>query len=153
MPNTEKNIVLEILPHKSFGPISLGINRKEVIEILGAPSHHSSAETRYGINFHEKDYYYNSSFQITYDENGKVEFIEAANDKYFSCILYSKNVFKTSWSDLIVLIEKNTNEKIIDEKKAFDPTFYSVDLGLYREDGISKYATSIGIGVINYYSK
>ena len=66
----------KVIPHKSIGPVQLGMSRNEVREILGEPSYIEDAHVKWEINFPDKDCFFNNAFQISYDANLKAEFIE-----------------------------------------------------------------------------
>ncbi|MCX6765117.1 MAG: hypothetical protein NT148_01080 [Candidatus Nealsonbacteria bacterium] len=125
--------------------------RSEVIRILGESKYHKSAETKYGIEFQEKDFYYDNSFQILYNKNSIVEFVEAGKNEEIVYEIFGKNIFELSWKDLIRLLEEKSEETIKKYEEITNPVFLKLDIGLYREDNSSRYADSIGIGIKGYF--
>ena len=69
-----------VIPHRSIGPIKLGMTRQQVRELLGEPSAVQVAHEKWGIQFPDKDYFFNNAFQVSYDADLHAELIEAAAD-------------------------------------------------------------------------
>jgi len=76
---------LLIIPHKGTNGIILGSSRSEVLKTLGKPDFQDE----------EKDYYYDNCFQVFYDDNDCVEYVECSTGIKYDVIFNGINIFKT----------------------------------------------------------
>ena len=73
----------QVIPHRSIGPIQLGMGRDEVRRILGEPSSIEAANEKWGIQWPDRDFFFNNGFQVTYDSELKAVHIEAAAESAY----------------------------------------------------------------------
>ena len=154
-------MIYEIKPLLGVNNIRLGQTRDEVIQLLGEPE---SAEKR-------SDCYFSAIFQVHYNREGLVNFIEVYEDNTISALLGGKDIFRTTKSKLRYFIEDNF-KGVLDDNDAeypcshtykrigvgfwsdMDPSELTKDEVLQYPEGykMSHYFKSIGIGDKNYYT-
>ena len=106
------------------------------------------------------DGYLKNGFQVFFDANERVEFIELCKERWFGCTLFGLPILRTPASDVI---------SELSSRFAFDPTrrefgymfiFTRIELGLWRpvipksdKDRSGRFFATVGIGVSGYYSE
>jgi len=142
----------------------LGINRKEVITILGEPFD----------NYGKRDYYYNSELAIDYDNNFNIEFIEflGGYDGSLKPYIYDFNIFEDKADKLIDLLKDKNIMCDTDSNIPYEYIFKSISFGVTREmnpdefikentnnpmfeelEKKANYFNTCGIGAKDYYKK
>lgn len=90
-----------IEPHRGIGPVSFGMTRAEVAAVVaavgGGPPSPRNADT---------DCFFNSSFQVTFGDGGRADFIEVASDLPVPVLFEGRDVRDTPASELVALIER-----------------------------------------------
>ena len=76
--------IFEIQLENSIGPVKLGMTETEVSNVIGAPDY------IYGHRHHFLD-----GLMVDFDNEGRVEFIEAAASELFSTTLFGIDVHRT----------------------------------------------------------
>jgi hypothetical protein len=164
----------ELTPHAGAGPVKLGMSRKDIVNILGAPEYSTEKSTLVfqdlTIPIPSKDGYFNNELQITFDENGKADFIEFSGRgaKHTTVCFNGVNVFRTSAPDLLRIINEITKtEYDKDEQEIpYSYVFRDLDLAVWRqvipdmdesqniipESDDGRYFWTIGIGIKGYYN-
>lgn len=98
---------LEVLPNIGIDQISLGISRDEVREIMNFKFKEFNKTE--DLN-NSTDAYLDNSFQIFYDSNNKVDFIEVSyNPKSFNLVYKDINLFETEAKSLVEILSKETS--------------------------------------------
>lgn len=139
-----------VIPHNSIGPIKLGMSKKSVREIFGKPYFSNDSYTKFNINFPAKDYYFNNAFQINYDKNENVEFIEVSSHKDYQIILDEISIFDNSPEKILNLLKKHDLPDENNSEYPLNIIFKNLDLTLYREHNENEKFDAIGIGIKGY---
>ena len=93
-------------------PVLLGMTRAESRKQMGATPVSFKKAPRLFPNKPEVDAYHGNAFQLFFDENGRVEFIELSKSPDLSVNYYGTDVFALRADDLVALISRDA---------AFDP--------------------------------
>ena len=139
----------EIRPHRGFGPVLLGMHRDEVRSVLGRPTHVQEAHEKWGIQFPDRDDFFDSALQVRYDSDLRVEFIEAAPSAHFSATYQALDVHRTGAERVLKHVEKDAQPDRDDPEFPCNPIFPALDLTVYRgsEDDPIR---AIGLGIPGY---
>jgi hypothetical protein len=90
-----------IEPHRGIGPVSFGMNRAEVASAMravgGGPSLPKGETT---------DCYFDGCFQIAFDTEGRVDFIEVWNDTRIVFSFGGRDVFDLSGNELVAMLSE-----------------------------------------------
>jgi hypothetical protein len=106
------------------------------------------------------DTFLDASFQITFDGNNCVEFIELANSASFSVTYNAWDIFGTPADELVIQISATTAYDEDDPELGYSYVFPELDLSLWRPtipgdegepDG--QYFASVGIGRPGYFAQ
>src|SRR5215475_12130698 len=94
----------EIVPLEGIGPVRLGMTRKQSRLAMNIPydSYHKTPNSPALT-----DCYLNNSFQVFFDKNDCVEFIELSRGGPFEAIYKEINVFETLAEDLVAFISRD----------------------------------------------
>ena len=101
----------------------------------------------------------NSCFQVFFDQNDCVEFIELSIGGPFEAFYKELNVFETFAEDLVAFISRDAKYNEYNRELGYSYTFPSIELSVWRdilpEDGYEegRYFWTIGIGRKGYYSE
>ena len=134
-----------VIPHKSIGPIELGMTRKRIRELLGEPSAVQSAHEKWGIQFPDKDYFYNNAFQVSYDANLNADLIEAAADSAYNVTFDGIPVHDSEPSLVVDAISKHATVDQNEREYPLNLWFPDIRLNLYREHSEHDKFDTIGI--------
>jgi len=146
-----------VVPKIGVGPVLFGMAQQEVRGIMPGPFHSfkkTAFSKQYTDGFHE------NSFQVFYDDNSKVEFIELSSCRGFRAFFGDLNVFETPADKVVFRIEKDAPYKPNDPEIGFSYIFPALELSLWRSsvpesksDEEGRFFLTIGIGAQGYYSK
>ncbi|WP_347488541.1 hypothetical protein ABDB91_15195 [Desulfoscipio sp. XC116] len=121
---------LIIEPHIGIGKVKLGMSRKAVHEIMGM---NFESLKRDNILI---DLYYESCFQVNYNKEGVVNFIEIADGiiDNFKVVFKDIEIFKTKANDLVSYFEKISkyNKDDPDAVLGFMYIFEDIGVSLWR---------------------
>ncbi|MFW6029706.1 MAG: hypothetical protein ACOCRO_05570 [Halanaerobiales bacterium] len=97
------------------------------------------------------DLYHSGCFQIYYNSNSQVKYIELSEDikNEFEVVYKEKNVFKTKVKDLITYIEKEVKYDREDPEVGCSYIFPEIDMSLWRpviDEEVYDCFESIGVG-------
>lgn len=137
----------KVIPRSSIGPIQLGMARDEVRRILGEPSSVEVAHEKWGIQWPDRDFFYNNGFQVTYDSELKAVRIEAAADSAYTVTFDGIRVHEAEPQDIIDATLKHGD---VDTQHREYPTnlwFPDLALNLYREHREEDKFDTIGISL------
>ncbi len=140
----------KVIPHKGIGPVDLGMTREQVRAVLGAPSHEDAAREKWGISFPAKDYVLNNAFQVSYDSEMNVEFIEAGSDPAFEVTIDGVPVHSSSPETVLAAIREHAEPDESDDEYPTNQLFPDLELSLFREHGERDRFDAIGISVRGY---
>lgn len=155
---------INIKPHEGINDVRFGHDSKTVRITLGTPestreqSIFQSGEI--SIPLSKTDYYYNSSLQISYDENDTLEFIELSlKDSTLELSIYAFPLSKSSAEEVLSFLTKE--KKVMYNKNGaelpYTYDFIAQDLSFWRQvipeddqDEDGKYFDSVGLGRTGY---
>ncbi len=113
----------------------------------------------FGIN-NPIDAYLQSSFQVFFDDSGRVEYIELSRAKQLDAFYKGVNVFNTKADDLVSFIQKNADYDATSRELGYSYAFPTLELSVWRptmpeshEDEEGRYFSTIGIGTRGYFSQ
>jgi|SRR5215831_7105832 len=146
----------EIIPLEGIRPVRLGMTRKQSRLAMNIPydSYRKRANSPALT-----DSYLNNSFQVFFDKNDCVEFIELSRGGPFEAFYKGINVFETLAEDLVAFISNDAKYDENDRELGYSYTFPSIELSLWRDilpeddDEEGRYFWTIGIGRKGYYSE
>lgn len=165
-------MIFELKPHIGAGELKLGMQREEIHGILGNPEYSTEKSLMeyegFAIPVSAKDGYFKNELQITYDDGGRVNFIEFSgkDSEFVKVYLKDIDVFNTPAQQLIREISNLTNSAFDkDDEIPFFYVFPSIDLAVWRgvipvgdehteeipDSDEGKYFWTIGIGIKGYY--
>lgn len=152
-------------PLSGIGPIKLGMTRKEVRSDM-QEKYKSFKKTPDDPNL--TDAFFNSTFQIFYDKNDNVEYIELSGYKSFEFVVVFNEIkiFETKADDLIEKISQKASYDKTNDKIPYSYIFPTLELSLWRpnipdvvdnknsnEYHDSLYFQTVGIGIKGYYTE
>jgi hypothetical protein len=143
----------EIIPHKGIGPVDLKMNREKVLKLMDQLSGGPPVRRHNSI-----DCFFQNSFQISYNEQGLVEFIEVGNNPEFVYLFEGLDVFDVPAKKLLQHIKQFDSpdpELSIEGHEYLFPSLILTlwDIGSqYDHRGGQKRPmfAAIGIGDLNY---
>lgn len=126
----EKVERIEIYPLIGIGQVKLGDNRESVRKIMGG-SFSTYKNTENSVNY--TDAYLNDSFQVFYDKDDRVEFIEVSyNPQLFSLHYKGIDLFETEAEELIAELDKQSQYKRDEEEIPYGYLFPTLGMILWR---------------------
>jgi hypothetical protein len=134
-----------VIPHKSIGPVELGMSRQQVRALLGEPSAVQVAHEKWDIQFPDKDYFYNNAFQVSYDSDLNADFIEAAADPAYRVTFDGIPVHESEPSVVFDAISKHASVDREEREYPLNLWFPELHLNLYREHSEYDKFDTIGI--------
>lgn len=137
----------KVIPLSSIGPITLGMTRDEVRQILGQPSSVEAAHEKWGIQWPDRDFFFNNGFQVTYDSEFKAVHIEACAESDYIVTFDGIPVHEAPPQEVIDAIGKHAE---VDDQHREYPTnlwFPDLHLNLFREHGDEDKFDTIGISL------
>lgn len=147
----------DVVPLEGVGPIKLGMTRSESRAALGEPF----VTYRKANSSTMTDTYYKSSFQVFFDEDDRVEFIELSR---FPVLAFYKghSIFELKVEDVVALISKDAQFDVNNPEHEYSYIFPELELSFWRpiipeigqdEDDLDgRYFETIGVGKRGYYS-
>ncbi len=151
-------VTYEVLPHVGIGPVRLGISREESRSVMG-----EEPETFKKLvdDDTDTDAYHNSSFQVFFDRNNTVEYIEVSRGEPLDVTYKGTNVFETKANDLVQMISSDAAFDPDDPELGYSYRFPQLELALWRpivpedddQDSQHHYFSTIGVGRPGYFSQ
>ncbi|MEZ4839543.1 hypothetical protein [Flavobacterium sp.] len=154
---------IEIVLHSGTNEIHFGMDRETVRSILGTPFHTEEASVfefdDIKIDNPAKDTYFENEFQIHYDANLQVEYLEFHGNEaeHLNVFLDDVNVFKTPVPELIEKVKSayQTDYDHSNEELPYSFIFKQLDLSFWRQELVdnlgNEFFWTIGIGKKGYY--
>lgn len=143
--------------HVGVGQILFGMTRDEVRSLMGGlpvTFHRSVAEDP------AIDAFFQTSFQISYDNDDRVEFIELARDPTLTVLYKGHDVFMLTAEELVQLVSQDAPYDPNDPELGFSYTFLDLDIALWRatvpedeDDPDGRFFDSISVGRQGYFGK
>lgn len=141
----------QVEPYVGIGPVRLGMTRPDVRKAMGEPSAVQDVYEKWGIRFPDKDYFYENCFQISYSDQGTVNFIEASMNVRYSVVYLGLDVHRTTADKFISEIQKIASPDIRALEYPMNLLFPEIDVSIYRED--MERIEAFGISISGYLSK
>jgi hypothetical protein len=149
------NMEIEIQPHQGIGPISFGMTRDEVAVVMarkgGGKPEAKGKET---------DCYYDASFQVSFGDLGRADFIEAFSSLAlkFDVVFREQNVFNLSADELLAFLQLHDRTDLELSRPPGEYIFAELILTLWGRDkqydhlggGQRTVFSAIGIGAPTY---
>ncbi len=143
----------EIKPHRGIGPVLLGMARSEVIALMADIGGEAPVSRSESI-----DCFFGNCFQVSYNEHGRVEFIEVANDPRLEFVFEEKDVFDTPAEEMVAHIKQFDYPSPDLSKEGYEYLFPSLILTLWDIDSqydhkrgqVRPILGAVGIGDLNY---
>ncbi|MEM6263871.1 MAG: hypothetical protein AAGI38_15260 [Bacteroidota bacterium] len=145
--------VFQVKPLEGIGKIKLGMDQESVTKLMGA-----SEETELeGTQMYS---YFDGGFQVFFDEEGKVEFIELLRNSGFQAEAFGCSIFDTPAADVLKVVSQEADYNPNDLEVGYSYVFHELEFSLWRpsipeneSDEEGKYFSTIGIGNQGYYSE
>lgn len=119
----------DIEPHKGIGPVKLGMLHEEVIALMTQIGGRAPVP-----RFKLTDCFFRNSFQVSYNDHGCVEFIEAANEPELEFMFKGKDVFDMPAGELLAHIGQFDSFAPELSKEGYEYLFPSLILVLWDID-------------------
>lgn len=138
--------IFEIQLGNSIGPVKLGMTDTEVSNVIGSP------DCIHGHRHHFLD-----GLMVDFDNEGKVEFIEAAASELFSTTLFSFDVHRTLATNVLERVQLEDNYDHSDPELGYSYVFKELQLSFWRpnlpdiEEGEGLYFQSVAIASEGYF--
>jgi hypothetical protein len=145
----------EVVPLKSVGPVHLGMTRHEARSAMNSPFE-SYLKSLDDISL--ADAFHESCFQVFYDENDRVEYIELSKGGV-KALYKGISVFEEEAVEVLGMVHQDAAYDGNDPEVGYGYIFPALEMSLGRmcrpEDDIneSRYICTIGIGKQGYYSR
>ena len=137
------------------GPVRLGMSRAQSRCAMGL----TPDPFQKGSSPILTDAYHDAAFQVFFDADDKVEYIELSSHGPFVVTFKAVLVFELPAEDLVAFIAKDTPFDPDDWELGYSYIFPELELSLWRptlpesdQDEDSRYFRTIGIGRRGYYS-
>lgn len=146
----------QVVPHIGIGPIRLGMTRAESRTVMTErPRTFRKAATQ------EVDAYHNNAFQVFFDEQDAVEYIELSRDEPSFATLYKgQNVFALPDEELVALIAQEADFDPINWELGYSYVFPDLELAVWRpvlpenvDNPDDRFFSTIGVGRLGYFSR
>ena len=141
-----------VVPHVGVEPVRLGMTRDESRAAMGAQSLPSALRS-------EKDLYYDNAFQVFFDSEDRVEYIELSKNSIFTAFYKGINVHETEGDALVDIVEKDADFDENNPELGYSFIFPTLELSVWRptvpedeNDEEGRFFSTIGIGTKGYYS-
>ena len=145
----------ELRPHSGVGPVLLGMTRKAVHAAMGETP---VPFQRGGLDGSETEAYLGASFQVTYDRDGRVEFIELARDPALSAIYHGHDLLTIAAQEAVDLLARDAPFDPDDPELGYAYIFPALDLSLWREtmpeddaDPDGRTFDAVGLDIPDYF--
>jgi len=142
---------LAIVPHQGVGPVRFGMAREDVQRELGPPR---GPEVRGGHCFWE-------GLFVHFDANGRVEFIELANNARFRALFDGVCLHEVPAEEAIRVVARHGSYDENDPELGYTYVFPELQLSLWRptrpepgqapDDIGGRYFAAVGIGAAGYF--
>ncbi|BDI33597.1 hypothetical protein CCAX7_56480 [Capsulimonas corticalis] len=149
--------VFRVIPLRGVLPIEFGMTRKEAREVIGLPV---SPYVRPSVSPYLSDTYLNRGFQVFFDADNRVEFIELRNS--VSAVYKGFSVLETKATSVVNSVSKDAPYDESDPKLGYRYTFPDLEMRLWRnhiakeqydpDDYSGIYFLTMGLGKPGYYS-
>jgi len=152
----ERTQGLEVEPHVGAGPIKLGLSRREVRAVMGAPSRTYSKVPGAPLT----DTYFGTDLQVYYDAGDRVECIELNGPGSINPTLRGRTLLFAPAEEVIDWMRGIADFDADDPELGYSYVYPGLDLSLWRpvvpegpDDIEGLTFRSVGVGRLGYYRK
>lgn len=141
-----------VVPLEGIGPVRLGMSRAQARVAMNLQSQIRTDHAHSpGI-----DFYHDNAFQVFFDAENRVEYIELAPESSFVAFYKGVRVHETLDPELLGVIEKDAEFDEDDSEIGYSYISPSLELSVWRpmlpDEGENGCFATIGIGKRGYYS-
>ena len=139
----------DVVPHEGAGRVRLGMSRPESRTAMGLePDTYEKHPGSPAV-----DAYHQSSFQVFFDEEGRVEFVELSRGDDLEARLGDVPVLDLSVEDALAHVERLAGEAMRDVEVGV--TFHSraFELSLWRESREDEHFQTVGVARRGYWDR
>ena len=147
-------LVFTMQPLVGIGPIKFGMTRSEVQDILA-----DLGQPKARLRPPNTDCFFRSAFQVSYDENGRVEFIETAASNDFRVLFHSFSLHGMTAEDAVRLVAQFAEYDRDHPERGYSYIFPALQLSLWRpvlpsgpDDIQGRHFEAVGLGTEGYFS-
>jgi hypothetical protein len=147
-------LVFTMQPLVGVGPINFGMTRSEVRGTLA-----NLGQPKAVLRSPNTDCFFQNAFQVSYDDDGRVEFIETAASSEFRVILHGHSLHEIPATDAIRLVSQFAECDRNDPEKGYSYIFPALQLSLWRpvlpsdpDDSEGRHFLAVGLGKAGYFS-
>ena len=147
-------LVFTMEPFVGIGPIKFGITRSEVRDILA-----NLGQPDASLRPPNKDCFFQNTFQVSYDEDGRVEFIETAASNDFQVLFRGSCLHDMLAEDAVRLVSQFAEYDRDDPELGYSYIFPALQLSLWRpilpsdvDDSEGRHFVAVGVGKEGYFS-
>lgn len=119
----------DVVPLVGVGPVRLGMSRSQVHDALEMPLPDTARE---GPPDGGPDAFFESALQVSYDADGRTEFIEVYRDGPLAATYGGVDVFGTRADDLVARVARDGPFDPANPEHGFSFVFPSLELSLWR---------------------
>jgi hypothetical protein len=139
-----------VLPLIGIGPVRLEMTREDARRAMGRPPDPVQKSADGALT----DAYFDSAFQVFFDNRDRVEYIEVSGPGQDVAALYlGMDVHRTGAADLVKRIVKDAPYDPDDPELGWSYLFPSLELSLWRPTAEEPFFATIGIGRHGYFSQ
>jgi hypothetical protein len=138
----------EVLPHVGIGPVRLNMTRAE----SRAAMKRVPDTFRKGDSARLTDAYHASAFQVFFDEDDRVEYIELSVSEEFQALYKAVDVHMAATKNVVAWISKDSAYDPEDPELGHSYVFPSLDLAVWRSTDQDRRFATIGVGRKGYFS-
>jgi hypothetical protein len=143
--------VFKIQPLVGISNLKFGQSRQESRDLMQSKFSERSTDKMV-------DLYYNAAFQIFFDDQEQIEYIEISREKNVEVLFEETNIFKTPADELIKQISQEYSFDENDSELGYSFVFSEIELSFWRpvipkgeNDQDGKYFSTVGVGKKGYY--
>ena len=141
----------DIKPGIGVGPVNLGMNRNEVLSVMG-PAEFSNEESDAFL----------SGFRVDYDTNNKVKFIELAESNKYEALFNGRCLHHMPADEVVEYLSTLDSYNKDDPELGHSYTFRKLNMSIWRstvpepdqpiEDPDGRYFEAVAIAVEGYFN-
>jgi hypothetical protein len=136
----------DVLPLVGLGSVSFDSSRAACREAFGVPTHSER----------DADFYLRNSLKVAFDEEGRIEYIEAALDETLEFVYRGVDLFATPASEVVALFASEAPFEEYMRRYDSGYIFDELEIALWRwelVEGPAPVLESIVIGSPGYFSR
>jgi hypothetical protein len=141
-------------PLVGIGPIKFGMTRSEVRGILA-----DLGQPKATLRSPNTDCFFQNAFQVSYDEDGRVEFIETAASSDFQVLFHDSSLHEMTAEDAVQLVSQFAEYDKNHPEQGYSYIFPALQLSLWRpvvpadpDDTEGRHFEAVGVGKEAYFS-